>query len=87
MHNTEDNRFMTTSEVARMLNIHVNTVRRWSGLGIIKSHRIGPRCDRRFARDDVVHFLTTEQNENNGPEIEKDNFSEGANNNGTPDCS
>jgi excisionase family DNA binding protein len=43
----------TTSEVAKMLNIHINTVRRWSNQGILKSYRIGSRGDRRFLKKDV----------------------------------
>jgi excisionase family DNA binding protein len=48
---------LTTRELARMLNVHINTVRRWSDQGILKSYRIGPRCDRRFSRDDIALFL------------------------------
>jgi excisionase family DNA binding protein len=48
---------LTTRELARLLNVHINTVRRWSDQGVLKSYRIGPRGDRRFSRDDVVSFL------------------------------
>jgi excisionase family DNA binding protein len=48
---------LTTSEVARLINVHINTVRRWSNQGILKTYRIGSRGDRRFERDDVVRFL------------------------------
>jgi excisionase family DNA binding protein len=48
---------MTTSGVARMLHLHVNTVRRWSNRGILKPYRIGPRGDRRFKRDDITELL------------------------------
>ena len=44
---------LTTSEVARILNVHINTVRRWSNKGALKSYRIGSRGDRRFRMDDV----------------------------------
>jgi excisionase family DNA binding protein len=56
---------LTTRELARMLNVHINTVRRWSDQGILKSYRIGPRCDRRFSRDDIALFLeqTSKQSE------------------------
>ncbi len=49
---------LTASEVAHLLNVHINTVRRWSNEGIIKAYRIGPRGDRRFRREDVTGFLT-----------------------------
>ena len=48
---------LTTSEVAHLLYVHINTVRRWSNRGILKSCRIGPRGDRRFRREDVVGLL------------------------------
>jgi excisionase family DNA binding protein len=49
---------LTTSEVARVLNVHINTVRRWSNQGTLKSYRIGSRGDRRFRKDDVDAFYT-----------------------------
>ena len=45
------------SKVARILGVHVNTVRRWSNKGILKTYRIGPRGDRRLRRRDVDNFL------------------------------
>ena len=53
-----DSRIMlTTRDVAQLLGIHANTVRRWSNQGIIKSYRVGSRGDRRFPRQDVNLFL------------------------------
>jgi excisionase family DNA binding protein len=49
---------LTTSEVARLLNVHINTVRRWSNQGVLKTYRIGSRGDRRFNREDVTEFLS-----------------------------
>ena len=48
---------LTTGEVARLLNVHPNTVRRWSNQGVIKAYRVGPRSDRRFLRDNIAAFL------------------------------
>jgi len=48
---------LTISEVAQILNVHVNTVRRWSNQGVLKSYRIGTRGDRRFRKEDVASFL------------------------------
>jgi excisionase family DNA binding protein len=48
---------LTTSDVARLLNVHINTVRRWSNEGKLKAYRIGSRGDRRFQREDVAVFL------------------------------
>ena len=44
-------------EVARMLGVHVNTVRRWSNRGVLEAYSIGPRGDRRFRRRDVEQLL------------------------------
>jgi DNA-binding transcriptional MerR regulator len=54
-------RMLTSSGVASMLHLHINTVRRWSDKGILKPYRIGPRGDRRFMRNDIVEFLNTQQ--------------------------
>ncbi len=48
---------LTTGEVARLLNVHDSTVRRWNDRGIIKAYRIGPQGERRFRRDDIVIFF------------------------------
>ena len=44
---------LTISETSQLLNIHKNTLRRWSDRGIIRAYRIGPRGDRRFRSEDV----------------------------------
>ena len=53
----ESDGMLTTSEVARLLNVHINTIRRWSDTGLIKTYRIGTRGDRRFMREDIDLFL------------------------------
>lgn len=53
---------LTTSDVARLLNVHMNTVRRWSNQGILRSYRIGSRGDRRFREEDIANFLSQESN-------------------------
>ena len=50
--------FLTAAEVAELLNVHVNTVRRWSNMGLLKSYRLGPRGDRRFRLEDVMAFVS-----------------------------
>ncbi len=49
---------LTVREVARLLNVHSNTVRRWSDRGILKAYRITHRGDRRFRREDIISFLS-----------------------------
>ena len=48
---------LTASELAHLLNVHINTVRRWGNRGILKVYRIGPRGDRRFSKEDIDSFL------------------------------
>jgi len=56
-HTAEMNGMLTVREVARMLNVHHNTVRRWSKLGVLRCFRVGLRGDRRFLKEDVNKFL------------------------------
>jgi excisionase family DNA binding protein len=48
---------LTVTEVARMLHVHPNTLRRWSKDGRIQSYRIAPRGDRRFKQEEIARFL------------------------------
>ena len=66
---------LTVKDVAHLLHIHVNTARRWSDQGIIKSYRITRRGDRRFRREDILRFLA-EFNESGTEEVsQKENSS------------
>ena len=51
---------LTVSDVARLLNVHINTVRRWSNQGILEAYRVGSRGDRRFRHEDIASFLSQE---------------------------
>ena len=51
---------LTAGDVAQLLGVHTNTVRRWSQKGILKAYRVGPRGDRRFRREDIDGFLKEE---------------------------
>jgi len=55
----EDNpdALLRTADVAELLNVHSNTVRRWSNKGILETYLIGPRGDRRFRRQDVKQLV------------------------------
>jgi excisionase family DNA binding protein len=59
MTTSSKNQMLTSTEVAKLLHIHVNTARRWSNQGLLKTYRLGARGDRRFSRDDVMAFLNT----------------------------
>jgi len=58
---------LTVREVARLLHIHPNTLRRWSDRGRIRAYRITNRGDRRFKRGDIARFLA-ELNAHRGDE-------------------
>jgi excisionase family DNA binding protein len=45
---------LTTSDVARIFDVHASTIRRWSHQGTLKCYRTGPRGELRFRREDVA---------------------------------
>ena len=49
---------LTATEVADMLHLHVNTVKRLGDRGELPFYRVCKRGDRRFRLDDVMKFLT-----------------------------
>jgi len=59
---------LTVREVARLLNIHANTVRRWGDRGIIQAYRITSRGDRRFKYEDIEHLLVELKNNGGDPQ-------------------
>ena len=48
---------LTASEVAQLLHLHVNTVKRLGDRGELPFFRVCKRGDRRFRLDDVMQFL------------------------------
>jgi excisionase family DNA binding protein len=48
---------LTASEVAAMLHLHVNTVKRLGDRGELPFFRVSSRGDRRFRLEDVMEFL------------------------------
>jgi excisionase family DNA binding protein len=57
-------RLITVKEVARLLHVHPNTVRRWSDKGIIRTIRINHRGDRRYRVKDIHLLIEQLQNHN-----------------------
>ncbi len=54
---------LTASDVARLLNLHISTVRRWTDKGILNGYRIGSRGDRRYRQGDILSFLDSHTTE------------------------
>jgi excisionase family DNA binding protein len=54
---TELGPLLTASEVAAMLHLHVNTVKRLGDRGELPFYRVSSRGDRRFRLEDVMEFL------------------------------
>lgn len=48
---------LTMREACRLLNVHGNTLRRWSQMGIIKAYRIGIGQHRRFKAEDIAALV------------------------------
>jgi excisionase family DNA binding protein len=51
------NNLLTVKQVSELLNIHPNTLRRWSEEGRIPVVRVSNRGDRRFRKEDVQRYL------------------------------
>src|SRR5712692_2865392 len=52
---------LNTAEAARFLRVTQASIRRWSDAGLLSSHRVGRRRERRFAESDLVEFLNRSQ--------------------------
>ena len=52
-----EKRLLTLRDVAKILRVHPNSVRRWADNGLIRSCRIGVRGDRRFMVEDIHSYL------------------------------
>ena len=56
MMTNEVGKLLTAAEVAEMLHLHVNTVKRLGDRGELPFFRVCKRGDRRFRYDDVLEF-------------------------------
>lgn len=51
--------FVGTREAARLLGVSEASIRRWSDSGLLQSHRVGRRSERRFERSAVLRLKAT----------------------------
>jgi excisionase family DNA binding protein len=51
------NRMLNVNEVSHILHVHSSTVRRWEKHGQLKSHRLGPKHNIRFKKEDISKFV------------------------------
>ena len=62
----QNENMLTVREVASILHVHPNTLRRWADKGILESIRITTRGDRRFTSQDINQFLSKMKTYNSG---------------------
>ena len=52
---------LTIAQVAKILNVHITTLRRWDKNGKLKAIRVGTRSgigERRYYREDIIKLIT-----------------------------
>jgi excisionase family DNA binding protein len=50
-------KLLTLRQAAEILNVHIETLRRWDKSGRLKAVRIGGRKDRRYKIEDINRLL------------------------------
>ena len=55
--NNSTGAMLTMREACQLLNVHGNTLRRWSSLGLIKAYRVGIGQHRRFKAEDIAALV------------------------------
>jgi excisionase family DNA binding protein len=51
-----NDQMLKISEASKLLDLHMNTIRRWSDKGILPHYRVGERGDRRYRRGELIDF-------------------------------
>ena len=58
---------LTIQDVVEILNVSIQTLRRWDNLGILKAFRANEQQQRRYKKDQIIAYL------NSTPKAKKDN--------------
>lgn len=61
--NNLDKEFYTIGEVANMIGVHRDTLRRWDKAGKLRTIRIGENSWRRYRRKDILDLLNSNETE------------------------
>lgn len=56
--NTTLPKLLTIRQAAEILNVHVETLRRWDKSGKLKATRINERGDRRYKQEDIEKIIS-----------------------------
>ena len=59
MNQKDNSALLTARDVAKLLHLNVNTVRRWSKNGMIPAYRMSPRGHMKFSEDDITGLLNS----------------------------
>ena len=52
-------KLLTILQAAEILNVHVETLRRWDKAGKLKAIRVNERGDRRYKPEDIERIMET----------------------------
>ncbi len=50
---------VTISQAAKLLGVHIDTLRKWDKQGKLKSIRVGAKCWRRYKKSDLLQLLNS----------------------------
>ena len=57
MSKNELSELLTIRQVAKILNVHSETLRRWDKSNKLRAIRVGQRGDRRFRKSDILKII------------------------------
>lgn len=61
MENDELSELLTIRQAAKILNVNVETLRRWDKKGKLEAIRISSRGDRRYRKEDIKKFINNKK--------------------------